>query len=165
MHCLRFTPFGFLKAGGFLLRLQSISCGKSTPGGALFLLTFTASKWEERWSGVTIRSRTPSKRQTDCPLRYEARNNHYLAHIIQAVHVRFLRCDVMIALADCYITRTDDLRPRVYHLIFRRIILPFDGFHVHHMGFLSTVIERSSTYLPYIHLIDLVEIAAILFVM
>ena len=71
----------------------------------------------------------------------------------------------MIALADCYITRTDDLRPCVYHLIFRRIILPFDGFHVHHMGSLSAVIERFSTYSPYIHLIDLVEIAAILFVM
>jgi len=71
----------------------------------------------------------------------------------------------MIVLAACYVTRTNGHRPRVYRLIFRRLILSFDGFHVHHMGFLSTVIEISSTYLPYIHLIDLVEIAAILFVM
>ena len=71
----------------------------------------------------------------------------------------------MIALANCYITRTDGPGPRVYRLIFRRLILPFDGFHVHHMGSLSAVIERFSTYPPYIHLIDLVEIAVILFFM
>lgn len=123
--------------------------------------------WNGRNGGLalTYNLGLQAKRKTNFPLWYEARNNHYLAHIIQAVRVRFLRCDVMIELAGCYATRTDGHRPRVYRLIFRRLILPFGGFHVHQMGSLSAVIERFSIYLTYIHLIDLVEMTANFFAM
>ena len=82
--------------------------------------------------GVTGHPRTPGEHKPFLLIMiWKPERNHFLACILQTVRVRFLRCDVMIALADCYVTCVDGHRPRVYLLIFRRFILPFNGFHVH----------------------------------